>query len=147
MDRHRMAKRSDDVASLLLGWVAICSPVFTQNRTASRPRELSIAGTDGQPSGLVAVRAEMDGVAEAGMPPLARCCGSDRGGAGGGARTICSALHDRGLGFRRAPRPGKSSGIWREMGAILRLALRPKTDWYGKGFLAEPMESLRNLQP
>jgi hypothetical protein len=56
-------------ALLLLGWVAICSPVFTQNRAASKPRELSIAGTDGQPSfslriwaegqkGLVAVRDE-----------------------------------------------------------------------------------------
>src|SRR6516225_3551571 len=68
--------------------------------------------------------------------PLARCCGSDRGGAGGGARTICNALHDRGLGFRRAPRPGRNSGIWREMGVILRLALRPKTALVWEGFLS-----------
>ena len=56
-------------ALLLLEWVAIYSPVFTQDRTASKPRELSIDGTDGQPSlslrtwaegqkGLVAVRDE-----------------------------------------------------------------------------------------
>src|SRR5437879_6646444 len=58
-------------ALLLLGWVAICSPqpVFSQDTAASKPRELKIPGTDGQPSlsvriwaegqqGLVAVRDE-----------------------------------------------------------------------------------------
>src|SRR2546429_780292 len=58
-------------AFLLLGWVAICSPqpVFSQDTAASKPRELKIPGTDGQPSlsvriwaegqqGLVAVRGE-----------------------------------------------------------------------------------------
>ena len=73
--------------------------------------------------------------------PLARCCGSDRGGAGGGARTICNALHDRGLGFRRAPRPGRNLArycVW---------LYDQKQHRYGKDFLAEQMESLRNLQP
>src|SRR6516165_1820165 len=102
MDRHRMAKRSDDVASKdvcsLATWVGchlLASVYSKQDREQTQRVEhrrhrwptvlLASDLAEGQ-KGLVAVRAEMDGVAEAGMPPLARCCGSDRGGAGGGAR-------------------------------------------------------------
>lgn len=142
-----MAKRSDDVASLLLGWVAICSPVFTQNRTASRPRELSIAGTDGQPSGLVAVRAEMDGVAEAGMPLLRDAAEA--------TEEELAAVHEQfvthfmiaGLDFDGHP---DLAGI-RDSGAkwarYCVWLYDQKQHWYGKDFLAEQMESLRNPQP
>lgn len=134
-------------ALLLLGWVAICSPVFTQNRTASRPRELSIAGTDGQPSGLVAVRAEMDGVAEAGMPLLRDAAEA--------TEEELAAVHEQfvthfmiaGLDFDGHP---DLAGI-RDSGAkwarYCVWLYDQKQHWYGKDFLAEQMESLRNPQP
>ena len=134
-------------ALLLLGWVAICSPVFTQNRTASKPRELSIAGTDGQPSGLVAVRAEMDGVAEAGMPLLRDAAEA--------TEEELAAVHEQfvthfmiaGLDFDGHP---DLAGI-RDSGAkwarYCVWLYDQKQHWYGKDFLAEQMESLRNPQP
>ena len=134
-------------ALLLLGWVAICSPVFTQNRTASRPRELSIAGTDGQPSGLVAVRAEMEGVAEAGMPLLRDAAEA--------TEEELAAVHEQfvthfmiaGLDFDGHP---DLAGI-RDSGAkwarYCVWLYDQKQHWYGKDFLAEQMESLRNPQP
>jgi hypothetical protein len=146
-------------ALLLLGWVAICSPVFTQNRTARKPRELSIAGTDGQPSfslriwaegqkGLVAVRDEKGTEVQKLVCPLLR-------DAAEATEEELAAVREQfvthfmiaDLDFDGHP---DLAGI-RESGAkwarYCVWLYDQKQYWYGKDFLAEQMESLRNLQP
>ena len=145
-------------ALLLLGWVAICSPVFTQNRTASKPRELSIAGTDGQPSFSLRIwRRDKRALWRFGLKwtelqklvcPLLR-------DAAEATEEELAAVHEQfvthfmiaGLDFDGHP---DLAGI-RESGAkwarYCVWLYDQKQHWYGKDFLAEQMESLRNPQP
>ena len=148
-------------AFLLLGWVAICSPqpVFSQDTAASKPRELKIPGTDGQPSlsvriwaegqqGLVAVRDEkgtevqklvcrlLPDAADAKVEELAAVRKQFV------THFVIADLDFDGhldlAGIREFGAKWARYSVW---------LYDPKQHRYGKDFLAEQMELLTNLKP